>query len=41
MKLMFCLNGSWIVVDLIESLFHFNEVLVDVGIWEYMNRSSN
>jgi len=34
MKVILCLNGSWIVTGLIESLFHFHEVLLHVGIWE-------
>ena len=34
----FCLKGSWIVTNLIESFFHFNEVLLHAGIWEYVVR---
>src|SRR6218665_499912 len=38
MKLIFSLNGSWIVTDLIESLFHFHEVLYMLGFWNMRAR---
>jgi len=34
----FSLNESWIVTGLIESVFHFNEVLLRVVILEYASR---
>src|SRR6218665_2389067 len=38
MKLIFSLNGSWIVTDLIESLFHFHEGLYMLGFWNMRAR---
>ena len=33
MKLIFRFSGSWIVIDKIESCFHFHEVLYILGLW--------